>query len=131
MTSAHFKTLRERLGLPAQWVAAQLGVTHRTVQHWESGRNQPPTPASDLLRDVDTRVEAAVKRAVELVEAKSAEHGGNPEVVQLWRYRTLGALSAAHPEFSALPLSCHAAMLGRAVSAIAAKGFHAEVAWLD
>src|SRR5690606_40083818 len=37
MTPAEFRVVREFLGLTPEWLAAHLGVSGRTVRHWEQG----------------------------------------------------------------------------------------------
>ncbi|MEU7831411.1 DUF1870 family protein [Nonomuraea sp. NPDC049129] len=42
MTDAELKVVREFLGLSLQWLADHLGVSLRTVQHWEQGKYAIP-----------------------------------------------------------------------------------------
>src|SRR5690606_11775491 len=38
LTAAEFKTLREHLGIPGEWLARRFGVSDRSVRHWDSGK---------------------------------------------------------------------------------------------
>lgn len=38
MTDAEFRVVREYLGLTGDWLANHLGVSPRTVRHWEQGK---------------------------------------------------------------------------------------------
>lgn len=42
MTDAEFKVVREFLGLTGDWLAQHLGVSARTVRHWEQGKYPIP-----------------------------------------------------------------------------------------
>ncbi len=42
MTPAEFRVIREYLGLTGDWLAAHLGVSGRTVRHWEAGKYPIP-----------------------------------------------------------------------------------------
>lgn len=42
MTDAEFRVAREYLGLTGEWLAQHLGVSSRTVRHWEQGRFAVP-----------------------------------------------------------------------------------------
>ena len=56
MSPAEFRVVREFLGLTGDWLAARLGVSSRTVRHWEQGRY----PIPDGVR---LEVEALEERA--------------------------------------------------------------------
>ncbi len=51
-TAADFKGLRERLGLPARWLANDLGVLDRQVRRWEQGAAEIPSSAWASLVDI-------------------------------------------------------------------------------
>src|SRR5690606_7576113 len=38
LTAAGFKTLREHLGIPGEWLARRCGVSDGSVSHWDAGR---------------------------------------------------------------------------------------------
>lgn len=122
MTPAHLKTLRESLGISAQWLADQAGVQRRTVQHWESGRSTVPADVAAMIERLDADFERMSDAAVEQAKAAKAEHGA-PESVDLVRYRTDAALWAAHPEMKPLPVTAHAALLYRCMRKLEAAGF--------
>lgn len=42
MTDAEFRVVREYLGLTGDWLARHLGVSDRTIRHWEQGRYPIP-----------------------------------------------------------------------------------------
>lgn len=46
------KLLRDRLGLNTAELGATVGVSRRTVENWEQGRNQPSAPALKLMADL-------------------------------------------------------------------------------
>lgn len=49
MRPAEFRCAREYLGLPAYWIAIQLGVRAQTVNSWERRGAKIPDYASDFL----------------------------------------------------------------------------------
>ena len=48
-TAADIKEIRSKTGLTQSLFAKWLGVSTRTVEAWESGRNKPSGPSSRLL----------------------------------------------------------------------------------
>src|SRR5690606_36388832 len=50
LTAAEFKTLREHLGIPGEWLARRFGVSDRSVRHWDSGEYPVPERISRWLR---------------------------------------------------------------------------------
>lgn len=119
MTPAEFKTLRESLGLTAQWVADHAGVKLRTVQYWESGRMNVPEGVSDMLFSIDKKLEASVAQAVIFIHdfVKKCEA---PAVCAFVRYRTDADLWRFRPDMKPLPATTHAVMLARLRRALAA-----------
>jgi len=59
MNAIDVRRIRAELGLSQSEFADLLGVSARTVQDWEQGRNQPGSPAAALLRLADS---GALKR---------------------------------------------------------------------
>lgn len=51
-TPGDFKALRERLGLPARWLAEELGLQDRQVRRWEQGVAEIPASAWECLIDI-------------------------------------------------------------------------------
>lgn len=104
MTAAEFKVVREFLGLTGDWLAAHLGVSPRTVRHWEAGKYDIPD---------------GVRLAIEQLEHDAGEFIGgvaeklmdlpDPGVVT---YRDDAEYHAAHPE-SPFPASWHRAVVAR------------------
>src|SRR5690554_8056714 len=58
LTAAEFKTLREHLGIPGEWLARRFGVSDRSVRHWDSGKYPVPERISRWMRWLaeDTKV---------------------------------------------------------------------------
>lgn len=104
MTDAEFKVVREFLGLTGDWLAAHLGVSGRTVRHWEQGKFPIPD---------------GVRLAVEDLEARTGEFVGglvakllDLPVDGVVTYRTDEEYHAAHPD-SDFPASWHRAVIAR------------------
>ncbi|WP_455233086.1 helix-turn-helix domain-containing protein [Geopseudomonas aromaticivorans] len=131
MTPAELKTLRESLGLTAQWVADQAGVRLRTVQYWEAGRAAVPEDVARLIEGVEAKIDAAVAQAVEIVEEHRAQHGELPPEVLLRRYRSEEYLWRHRPDFQPLPLSAHGALLARVRQALRARGIPVRITYED
>lgn len=53
MNGPTFRMVREGLGLPAQWVADQLGVSKRALNYWENAASEPPPHAVDWLHKME------------------------------------------------------------------------------
>lgn len=64
MTAAEFKVVRERLGIPAAWMARALGTFERTLSRWETGAHPPREDAIELLRAAQVHTERSVASAV-------------------------------------------------------------------
>lgn len=131
MSPAELKTLRESLGLTAQWLADAVGVRLRTVQYWEAGRQKAPADVAELLRGMDERYERASTEAVRLVQDRMVAMGGPPEVVDLWRYRKAEDLWADRPDMHGLPVTSHAALLARTRRKLLDAGVRAEIRYVD
>lgn len=65
MTPAEFKTVRESLGLSAQWLASRLSVSLRSIRHWEDGEIPIPDGVAAELLNLEDYVEAAADEIVE------------------------------------------------------------------
>ena len=46
------RELRERTGRTQEKLAARLGVTFPTINHWENGRAKPSPPAMQRIEDL-------------------------------------------------------------------------------
>lgn len=113
MSPAEFKTIRESLGLPVQWVADQAGVRLRTAQYWEQGRNAVPEDVAQMLRGIDAQLWQLVAQAVDQIKSAADEAGGLPGQIDLIRYRTDADLWRYMPDFSPLPATAHGMLLSR------------------
>lgn len=126
MTGADLKTLRESLGLPAQWVADQAGVRLRTAQYWESEGFRVPEDVAARLSDIDRRFDEVAAAAVEEWQT----HGRDGEVVLL-RYKTDADLWQFRHDMKPLPASSHAALLSRARRKLEAAGASVSIRYME
>jgi len=106
MTSAELKTIRESLGLTAQWLADRVNVSLRTIRYWESGK-------SDIPLDVISQIEHLQKNFLKSVnthvkEIKIILEKTKPEFVVLLRYRTDEDLWSYQTQFHPMPTTFHA-----------------------
>lgn len=104
MTDAEFRTIREFLGLSGDWLAAHLGVSARTVRHWEQGKYPVPDGVRLAIEDLENRtgqfVGGCIDALMDLPE---------PGVIV---YRNDAEYHAAHPEIE-FPASWHRAVVAR------------------
>lgn len=124
MTPAEFKTLREYLGLSGQWVASQLFVSLRTVQHWESGRNAVSEKAERLLEQIDGLFESKIGKA--LADAYELSASGEHQV-SLFRYPDDESLWQADSEMQGIPSAAHASLLARIRRELLQNGFSVQI----
>ncbi|MEV0732339.1 transcriptional regulator [Polymorphospora sp. NPDC050346] len=104
MTDAEFKVVREYLGVTGDWLAGFLGVTPRTLRHWETGTYLIPDTARLALERLEQEAGEFVGVLVEkLRDARD---------VAVVTYRTDEDLRAAHPEVDR-PASWHRAVIAR------------------
>ena len=132
MSPAHFKTLRESLGLPLDWVAVQCGVSPRSAQYWESGKRTIPQDAIDLLESLESRYSQAM--AISLDQYRQVRAQIKPEdtlTVALLRYRTDEDLWQHKPDLRPIPASSHASMLMRLVGELREYSINAQILWFD
>jgi hypothetical protein len=104
MTPAEFKVVREFLGLTGDWLAGHLGVSPRTVRHWEQGKYAIPDGVRLSIEDLETRTAAFVSGIVDALMDLP-----DPGVIT---YRDDAEYHAAHPEI-AFPASWHRAVIAR------------------
>ncbi len=104
MTDAEFKVVREYLGLTGDWLAGHLGVSARTVRHWEQGKYPIPDGVRLEMEDLEARtgafVDAVVAQLMDLPE---------PGVIT---YRSDDEYHSAHPDVP-FPASWHRAVVAR------------------
>lgn len=112
MTPAEFKTIRESLGLTAQWIADNAGVKLRTAQYWEAGRMAVPADVASMLDRIDKTLDSTVAQAVAHIDDLTEQHGA-PAEIALVRYRSDADLWRFRPDMKPLPATTHAAMLSR------------------
>lgn len=104
MTPAEFKVVREFLGLTGDWLAGHLGVSPRTVRHWEAGKYDIPDGVRLEMESLEARTGAFVGSiVVKLMDLPE------PGVIT---YRDDAEYHAAHPE-SPFPASWHRAVVAR------------------
>jgi len=104
MTDAEFKVIREHLGLSAPWLAAHLGVSERTVRHWEQGRYPIPDGVRLELEDLEKHTGAFLDGVIPKI-LDMPEPG-------ILTYRTDDEYHAAQPEID-FPASWHRAVCAR------------------
>lgn len=131
VAAAHLKTLRESLGLTAQWLADQAGVRLRSVQYWESGRSKVPADVCNMLKNIDESLNGSVERAVEHINEVKAETGAYPEEVVLIRYRTDDDLWQFREDMRPLPTTTHAEMLARMRREFAKINVQTQIVYMD
>lgn len=104
MTDAELKVVREYLGLTGDWLADHLGVSSRTVRHWEQGKFAIPDGVRLEMEDLEARTGAFVTGIIDkLLDLP------DPGVVT---YRTDEEYHAAHPDVP-FPASWHRAVVAR------------------
>lgn len=84
MTPAELRTIRDALGVSADWVAGRARVTLRSVRSWESGRKGVAVPA-----DVAAFMTAAWAAQRDYTRRETARiRATGPHRVTLLRYRS-------------------------------------------
>lgn len=104
MTDAEFRVVREHLGLTGDWLAAHLGVSPRTVRHWEQGKYAIPD-------GVRLEIEGLERRTGEFISGIIPQLLDMPEPGVL-TYRSDAEYHAAHPEIP-FPAAWHRAVVAR------------------
>ncbi|GGN39371.1 transcriptional regulator with XRE-family HTH domain [Actinoplanes campanulatus] len=104
MTDAEFRVVREHLGLTGDWLAGHLGVSARTVRHWEQGKYPIPDGVRLAMEDIERRTGEFIGGCVEKLV-------GIPDPGVLV-YRNDHEYHAAHPEVE-FPASWHRAVVAR------------------
>jgi transcriptional regulator with XRE-family HTH domain len=111
MTPAEFRVVREFLGLTPEWLAAHLGVSGRTVRHWEQGKYAIPDGVRLEIEDVEQRtgefVSGIIDKLMDLPD---------PTVIT---YRDDAEYRAAHPD-TPFPASWHRAVVARVAQEVPA-----------
>jgi len=130
MTPAELKTIRESLGLTAQWIADHAGVKLRTAQYWEAGRMAVPDDVVAMLGRIDQMLNSTVEQAVTHIDDMSDQHS-EPSDVVLLRYRTDADLWRFRPDMKSLPTTTHAAMLARLRRALWRRGIKTNIEYME
>lgn len=112
MTDAEFRVVREFLGLTGDWLADHLGVSGRTVRHWEQGKY----PIPDGVRLEIERLESLTGEFVGACVEKFADM---PPASVVVTYRSDAEYRAAHPD-GAFPASWHRAAVARVAQEVPA-----------
>lgn len=111
MTPAEFKVVREFLGLTGDWLAHHLGVSSRTVRHWEQGKYPIPDGVRLEMEDLERRtgefVSGIVDKLMDLPDPGAITYRDDAE------YR------AAHPNED-WPASWHRAVVARVAQEVPA-----------
>lgn len=104
MTDAEFRVVRDWLGLTGDWLAGHLGVSPRTVRHWEQGKYAIPDGVRVELEDLEARTRAFVGGAIaQLLDIPE------PGIIT---YRNDAEYHAAHPEIP-FPAAWHRQVVAR------------------
>lgn len=104
MTDAEFKVVREFLGLTGDWLAGHLGVSPRTVRHWEQGKYAIPDAARLEIEDLERRTGEFVSGLIDKIMDIP-----DPVVIT---YRDDTQYHDAHPDIP-FPASWHRAVVAR------------------
>ncbi len=104
MSPAEFRVAREFLGLTPEWTAKFLGVSARTVRHWEAGKYLIPDGVRRQIRRLETQTGAYVDTVVR--HLKDAQQPAVTTYSRDEEYRL------ADPN-SPYPASWHRAVTGR------------------
>ena len=104
MNGAELQMVRAFLGLPVEWLAAQLGVQIHSIRGWEAGDKPVPGRVSLAIRDLEAATGEAVGDAIaELLDAND---------VAALTYRCDMDYQAAYPD-TPWPASWHRAVIAR------------------
>jgi hypothetical protein len=111
MTSAELRVVREFLGVTPEWLAGHLGVSARTVRHWEAGKYTIPDGVRLEIEDLERRtgefVAGIIDKLMDLPD---------PGVIT---YRDDDEYKAAHPDVE-FPASWHRAVVARVAQEVPA-----------
>jgi len=121
MNGAELQMVRAFLGLPVEWLAAQLGVQIHSIRGWEAGDKPVPGRVSLAIRDLEATTGEAVGDAIaQLLDAN--------EVAAL-TYRCDMDYQAAYPDTS-WPASWQRAVTARVAQEVPGLVIrHAPRAW--
>jgi len=131
MTPAELKTIRESLGISAQWLADQTGVRLRTVQYWESGeRLSIPDDVQKLIWQLENQANAFVDKSLDVIEER-LENGDDVGLVVLIRYKSDRQLWEYHPALYPITVTCHSARIYRLYRELRQLEVDVHIVYLD
>lgn len=110
MTAAEFRITRERLGVPGDWLATELGVTERTVRRWENGSSTIPTGVVEQLSTLVATTEDFIGDVVAQLRKNPMLDGDGAQWVTT--YASDAAYREEQPDLS-WPAGWHRAAMGR------------------
>jgi transcriptional regulator with XRE-family HTH domain len=67
MTDAELKVVREFLGLTGDWLADHLGVSPRTVRHWEQGKYPIPDGVRLTVEQLESVAAQQITTAIKML----------------------------------------------------------------
>ncbi len=129
MTAALYRTLRKICGLTQHEAADFHQVKLRTIQHWESGRSNPPPGAMAELERLNAKIERAVAGNVQLYH--NLNDGELPKTVDLYCYRTAEGYAASRAGKEGLPWGANSELIGRTLLALRSHGVEVNVEYFD
>jgi transcriptional regulator with XRE-family HTH domain len=124
MTGAEYRTLREACGMALTDCAAFHGVSLRTVQHWEEGRNNVSAEAGDVMRLMCLKID----RVRDELVAPYAR-GSRPAVIH--RHRTIEGYQNTRYGKEDFPMRAHDAAVARAMLWFMRRGRDVSVVWAE
>jgi transcriptional regulator with XRE-family HTH domain len=91
LTAAEIQAMRETLGLTGDWLADHLGVSPRTIRHWEHGKYAVPEGVDKAMRALEGRADREFREL-----AADMDYAiGNGYSAVLHVYRTTAEYEAA------------------------------------
>ena len=125
MTAALYRTLRKICGLTQHEAADFHQVKLRTIQHWESGRSNPPPGAMAELE----RLNAKIERDVAYNVHHHLEDGH--ENVTFREHRTAEGYAASRAGKEGMPWGANSELIGRTLLALRSHGVKVNVEYFD
>lgn len=127
MGTAQFKTMRQALGLAADDVAQQCGVTLRTAQRWEK-THTPPADAAAWLSGLWAQRAAMIANSLDTM-AETVDEYDEPRAVEVSRFASLESFRRTYPDGDAADWKIHSATVGLLAMSVAVEGYKVRVGW--
>ena len=129
MTSAEFKTIRQKIGFSSQDMADYSGVALRTIQRIESGVTEPYSQPLEFLNKAYSKFKKITEEQRILFDQNIKAY---PELqyLVLIRYKK-DVFHEFNKEFLGLPESFHAALIGELKLYADCKGFNVKIVYFD